>query len=237
MKYIKKVLFFTVLFVAMYACSTKKNTVINRNYHVLNTHFNILFNGKQAFKKGIEDINQGYKDDWFQQLPIEPIAFDEYKMEIPTFKNNGSGFDNNDKKEQTKAATSFERAEEKAVKAIQKHGMNIKGFERNSQIDDAYLLLGKARYYSQRFVPAIEAFNYIIANYWKGNLITETKIWRSKANIRIDNEEFAIESMKFLLYIDDTYESNISDEIKEQINTTLAMAYVKTDSLQKAKNI
>jgi hypothetical protein len=32
---------------------------------------------------------------------------------------------------------------------------------RNFQIDEAYLLLGKARYYDQRFIPALDAFNYI----------------------------------------------------------------------------
>jgi hypothetical protein len=56
----------------------------------------------------------------------------------------------------------FELAETKATKAIQKHSMNIDGRERNFQIDEAYLLLGKARYYDQRFIPALDAFNYIL---------------------------------------------------------------------------
>jgi hypothetical protein len=51
-------------------------------------------------------------------------------------------------------------AETKA-KTIQKHSMNIDGTEKNYQIDEAYLLLGKARYYDQRFIPALDAFNYI----------------------------------------------------------------------------
>jgi hypothetical protein len=54
----------------------------------------------------------------------------------------------------------FELAETKATKAI--HSMNIDGRERNFQIDEAYLLLGKTRYYDQRFIPALDAFNYII---------------------------------------------------------------------------
>jgi tetratricopeptide (TPR) repeat protein len=237
MKYIKKILLFTLLCGALYACSAKKDTVISRNYHALTSYFNILFNGEEAFEKGIEGINQGYKDDWFEQLPIEPIVFDERKITVPTFKNNspGAGFRGNNKKEVAKEAGPFERAEEKAVKAIQKHGMNIDGLERNSQIDDAYLLLGKARYYSQRFIPAIEAFNYVIANYPDANLIAETKIWRAKANIRLDNEEFAIESMRLLLFVKDTLEVDFADEIKEQANTALAMAYLKSDSLQNVK--
>jgi hypothetical protein len=28
-----------------------------------------------------------------------------------------------------------------------------------------YLLLGKARYYDQRFIPALDAFNYILYKY------------------------------------------------------------------------
>lgn len=237
MKNAQKIIIIFILFVAIYACSTKKDTVVSRNYHALTTKYNVLFNGKEAFRAGIEGINKEYKDDWFQQLPIEPIEFEEDKIAIPTFKNNGpgAGFGGSNTNEEKKELTTFEKAEEKAIKAIQKHGMNIDGIERNRQIDDAYLLLGKSRYYSQRFVPAVEAFNYVIANYPHANLIAETKIWRAKTNIRMDNEETAIESMKLLLVVRDTLEANLPNEIKEQGHTALAMAYLKSDSLQKAK--
>ena len=152
------------------------------------------------------------------------------------FDNNGpgAGFGSNEDEEK-KELTTFEKAEEKAVKAIQRHGMNIDGIERNRQIDDAYLLLGKSRYYTQRFIPAIEAFNYVIANYPQADLIAETKIWRAKANTRNDNEEIAIEAMKLLLVVRDSLETSLPDKIKEQAHTALAMAYVKSDSMQKAK--
>ena len=240
MEYIKKTVLYLVLFAVLAACSAKKDTITSRNYHAFTSYFNILFNGEEAFDKGIQEINEGYKDDWFKQLPIEPIVFDDRKMAIPILKKSGPGarFSLNKKteiSEETKNERPFDRAEEKAVKAIQKHGMHIDGLERNGQIDDAYLLLGKARYYSQRFVPALEAFNYVIANYPNASLIAETKIWRAKANIRMDNEELAIETMKLLLVVKDTLELDFSPEIKEQANTALAMAYIKSDSLQKAK--
>ena len=237
MKNAQKIIAFLVLFVAAYACSTKKDTVVSRNYNAITTKFNILFNGKEAFNKGIEEINNNYKDDWFKRLPIEPIVFEEDKIILSSFNNRGpgAGFGKN-RQEEKKELSTFEKAEEKAVKAIQAHGMNINGVERNRQIDDAYLLLGKSRYYTQRFIPAIEAFNYVIANYQQADLITETKIWRAKANTRIDNEERAIETMNLLLVVRDTLESNLSDKIKEQAHTALAMAYVKSDSMQKAKN-
>ncbi|MFY9243799.1 MAG: hypothetical protein WAO74_12315 [Polaribacter sp.] len=234
MKNTQKIFVTFIIFVLLYACGTKKDTIVSRNYQALTTKYNVLFNGKEAFNKGIEEINNKYKDDWFNRLPIEPIEFEEDKIVAPTFNGPGAGFngDNNDEKKET---TTFEKAEEKAVKAIQMHGMNINGLERNRQIDDAYLLLGKSRYYSQRFVPAVEALNYVIANYPNANLIAETKIWRAKANIRMDNKELAIEAMKLLLIIRDTLEADLPNKIKEQAYTTLAMAYVRSDTMQKAK--
>lgn len=235
MKNIKKIVIILFLFVAVYACSTKKDTVISRNFHAITTKYNVLFNGKEVLRKGVEDLNNNYKDDWFKRLPIEPIVFEEDKIAIPKFNNRpGAGFGGN-QTEEKKVLTTFEKAEEKAVKAIQRHGMNINGIEHNRQIDDAYLLLGKSRYYDQRFIPAIEAFNYVIANYPHADLIAETKIWRAKANTRIDNEETAIEAMKLLLEVRDSLEANLPDKIKEEAHTALAMAYVKSDSLQKAK--
>lgn len=238
MKYIKKILLFTLFFGAIYACSSKKDTITSRNYHAMTSYFNILFNGEVAFEEGLQGIRDSYKDDWFKQLIIEPIEFDDRKIVAPTFRNNGpgAGFGGSSKKEETKkASTPFDKAEEKAVKAIQLHGMNIEGLERNSQIDNAYLLLGKSRYYTQRFVPAVEAFNYVIANYPDADLIAETKIWRAKANIRMNNEEFAIETLNLLLKVTDTLEQDFSDLIKEKGHTALAMAYMQSDSLQKVK--
>tara|TARA_B100000787_G_scaffold158701_1_gene136295 strand:- start:1545 stop:3770 length:2226 start_codon:yes stop_codon:yes gene_type:complete len=236
LKNTQKIIAFLILFVTVYACKVTKDTVVSRNFHAITTKYNVLFNGKEAFKKGIEDINNNYKDDWFKRLPIEPIVFEENKIVLSSYNNNrpGAGFGANENEEK-KELTTFEKAEEKAVKAIQTHGMNINGIERNRQIDDAYLLLGKSRYYTQRFIPSIEAFNYVIANYPQADLIAETKIWRAKANTRNDNEEIAIEAMKLLLVVRDSLEANLPDIIKEQAHTALAMAYVKTDSLQNAK--
>lgn len=209
------------------ACSTKKDTFVARNFHVLTTKYNVLYNGKVAYDEGIKGIRDNFKDDFLAQLPIEPIKFSR--------ENNASAFSNlggpgGAFKDENAGSGPFDKAEEKAVKAIQKHSMNIYGVERNKQIDDAYLLLGKSRYFTQRFIPAIEAFNYIIAKYPKANLIHETRIWRAKSNIRIDNEEFAVETLTLLLN-----QSGLSDDIKEQAHTAMAMAYVKMDSVHLVK--
>lgn len=208
------------------SCSTRKDKWFNRTYNSVTTKYNILYNGNLAFQDGLNEINQKHKDNFWEQLQLEPITFEELKPSVAGFAGNPT-FDN--AKQDEKVLTTFEKAEEKAVKAIQLHSMNIGGRERNSQIDDAYLLLGKSRYYTQRFIPAIEAFNYVIVNYPYADLINETRIWRAKTNIRLDNDKFAIETLKIVLKSDD-----LEDRIKEEAHTALAMAYVKIDSVQSA---
>lgn len=223
---------FIIVVSSVLSCSTKKDSVINRNFHALTTKYNVLFNGQQAFEKGLKGIENNYADNFWKRLPIEPIKFDEKNAVVIKFSSPGAGFGDDKSTESSAPATPFDRAEEKAVKAIQKHSMNIRGFEKNRQIDDAYLLLGKARYYTQRFIPAIESFNYIIANYPKASLIYDTKVWRAKANIRLENEKLAIESLKLLIELDKN-EKNLTPVQRQQAYTSMAMAYEKTDTIQK----
>lgn len=222
--------FLIICFVCIFfSCSTQKNKFLNKRYHATTSKYNILFNGSVYFEKGIQSIQEKYEDNYWELLPLEPIVFEEKKTTSKDLRL-GAGF--KDDSDEEKPKSPFEKAEEKTVKTIQKHGMKIRGKERNNQIDDAYFLLGKSRYYSQRFIPAIEAFNYVIANYPDASLINETKIWRAKANLRIDNEEFAIESLKLLLKTDGI--DVIPDNIQEQAYTGLAMAYIQLDSISQA---
>lgn len=197
------------------SCSTKKDAFLNRSFHSVNTKFNILYNGEVAFQKGLKELNSKYKDDYWKRLPIEPLKVEE--LNLPGMQNK----DNSNE--------SFEKAEEKAVKAVQKHSMQIKGRERNQQIDNAYLLLGKSRYFSQRFVPALEAFNYVLNHYPNADLINDTKIWQAKTQLRLKNEEQALDMLKTLL----KKEEMLDDEIREKAHTAIAMVYTEMDSLDK----
>ena len=221
------IVFFLIVTIAFFSCSTKKDAFVNRAYNSITTKYNILYNGNLAFQEGLDQINKQHKDNFWEQLFIEPITFDEVPTSTTSFGGN-PGFPNANQKDEN-PPTPFEKAEEKAVKAIQLHSMNIGGRERNKQIDNAYLLLGKSRYYTQRFIPAIEAFNYVITNYPYADLIDETRIWRAKTNIRLDNDKLAIESLKIVLKNEE-----IEPKIKEEAHTALAMAYVKNDSIQQA---
>ncbi|WP_025743743.1 type IX secretion system periplasmic lipoprotein PorW/SprE [Aquimarina pacifica] len=164
------------------ACSRKKNKFVNRAWHDVTTKNNTLYNGRLAFDSGQEELIDSYKDNFWELLPIERMIVSE-DVRLPNEVLNQN----------------FDRAEEKAVKSIQKHSMLIDGKERNPKIDEAFLLLGKARYFEQRFVPALEAFNYILYKYPASNTINHAKVWKAKTNLRLDNNEKAIEDLNRMI--------------------------------------
>ena len=230
---VHNILGFGIVFsLVLYSCNTQKNTFVNRNVNTLKAKYNVLYNGQVAFDKGLQAISEKHEDNFWKRLEIEPITFDESEIVVPKFNSPGHGFDDDSENKTKKPSTPFDRAEDKAVKSIQKYSMNIEGYEKNSNIDDAYLLLGKSRYYTQRFIPAIEAYNYIIANYPKADLHYETRVWRAKANVRLGNEDMAIETMNLLLEILDEKEK-VSKRVQEEAYTAMAIAYAETDTIQK----
>ena len=169
----------------------------------------MLYNGKNAFEKGLEKVEGTYSDDFTNVLPIEPFSFYAEERIDDDAKPIGQ--------------SDFEEAEEKAVKSIQKHSMLIDGEEKNTQIDEAYLLLGKSRYYTKRFTPALESFEYIIKNYPSASLIYETVVWRAKSNIHSGNVNFGKKALLRLLT-----SSRLTDKVRQQAELGVVMAYEQT---------
>ncbi|MGB7394604.1 MAG: hypothetical protein WA913_09440, partial [Pricia sp.] len=185
---------------------------MNRNWHALNTKYNTLYNGNIAFEAGREELNNTYRDDYWEILPVERLEVTE-DIKLDSEDNNPN----------------FLIAEEKATKAIQKHSMDIKDQERNPQTDEAFLLLGKARYFDQRYIPALEAFNYIINKYDYSDKLAEAHIWREKVNLRLENEELAIKNLKRVFKYEMLDNQNYADA-----RAMLAQAYINEDSLSEA---
>nr|WP_238857758.1 hypothetical protein [Poritiphilus flavus] len=181
---------------------------MNRNWHALNTKFNVLYNGNIAFDQGRQELNDSYQDNYWEVLPVERLEVTE-EIKLDSEDNNPN----------------FVLAEEKATKAIQKHGMDIKDEERNPQTDEAFLLLGKARYFDQRYIPALEAFNYVLKKYVESNKLNEATIWREKTNIRLENEELAIKNLKRLMKYEDLKDQEYADA-----RAMMAQAYINLNA-------
>ncbi|MBT8270799.1 MAG: hypothetical protein KJO25_02015, partial [Bacteroidia bacterium] len=95
---------FVLSVLVLSGCSRKKDNFINRNWHAIGTEYNVLYNGNIALESGRQTLNDGYSDNYWEILPVERMqVLDE--IALPGQSKNAD----------------FERAEEKAVKAIQKH--------------------------------------------------------------------------------------------------------------------
>ncbi len=185
-------------------CSTKKDAFVNRNWHALNTKFNVLYNGNLAFEEGRTQLNNSYRDNYWEILPVERLQVSG-EVRLDSEDNNPN----------------FVRAEDKATKAIQKHSMDIQGEERNPQTDEAFLLLGKARYFDERYIPALEAFNYILRKYEQSNKLNEARIWREKTNLRLGYEELALQNLKKLFKYD-----VLTDQEYADARAVMSQAYI-----------
>ena len=170
-----------------------------------------MFNGEVAYQSGLNQAETTFDENFWEVLPVEKMSVKDFSV---------------DEDEQNR---DLERAEEKAVKAVQTHGMSIKGKEKNPLIDEAYILLGKARYYSGRFIPALEAFNYVLFKYPSSNNINTAKVWKAKTNFRLENESTAIESLNQLLQDEELL---IEDRI--EAFSTLAQIYINQNDLDLA---
>ena len=203
--------FYTAFVLFFFSCSTTKKGIFNREYHALTTKFNVLFNAKEAFEVGQAILEEAFEDNFFELLPVEPINLRGEDIDEPTL------------------IPGFNRAEEKSVKAIQKHSINLNNEQYNRKIDDAYLLLGKARYFDRRFFPALEAFNFLLKSGADQEVFAEGKIWREKTNIRLRNVELAIDNLRPLARA-----LNAKNKNYPLANATLAQAFTNLKALDSA---
>ena len=199
--------FFLAILIA--GCSRKKDKFLNKHFHSVTTKYKFLFNGNNLYAEGLSDLENDVRENFWTLLPLEKFKF--YRID------------------DEERETNFTRAEEKATLAIQKHSMNVDGKERNPIMDQAYFLLGKARYYDNRFIPALEAFNYILYKYPTSEYINKVKIWKEKINIRLDQNKYAIDNLKELLE-----EENLLIEERSLANSYLAQAFINIEQIDSA---
>jgi len=127
--------------------------------------YNILFNGEALLDEGIASLKQNYTENHWEILPaIEGFDFYIANSSPTEF---------------------FKIPEEKAIKAIQKSNKKDVAVR-----DRAYLLLGKSRFYDQRYVSAIQAFN----NIEKSFLVRE--YWKALVYMTIDQNELALKAIE-----------------------------------------
>ena len=203
----------TLLIVILFlGCSTQKNKTLNKRYHSTVSTFNVLFNGNESIKEGKESFLKSYQEDFWEILPVEPIESTNKIITVDGLENK-----------------SFLKAEEKAAKAIQKHSMLIGGVQYNPKTQEAYLMLGRARYLDQRYVQAIDAFNQVYKLNIENEVWKRSVIWKARSNIRLEQELVAVELLQELLK-----NKKNSSEIVAKAYSVLSMAYLKLNKTNEA---
>lgn len=151
------------------SCSTRKDSFKNRTYHKTTAWFNTLFNGQQAIDNRLNEAKQSHQDNYFEILKVSPYGefnLNDEAEDVTYEKNQGIGIFGRLRageilNNENSTREGYAKAEEKALKAIANHSMNINGKERNKLIARAYLMLGEARYFQGKTFQALEALEQV----------------------------------------------------------------------------
>lgn len=190
----KKIIHIIVLFAIVFlsGCSGRKNNATTRAYHAFTARYNTYYNGDLAYKQGIKTQSDGHKDNYLDQLPLLIISNKN------TRKLGGDNYD---------------RAIEKAQKAIKNHSIKRKPKRPT----------GKKLTEKQKLFYSQKEFNPFL---WK--------VWFLMANSQFRKGEFT-EAASTYIYIAKLYENN--PDIVAQARIGLAQCYTEMEWLYEAEDL
>jgi tetratricopeptide (TPR) repeat protein len=185
-----------LLFCGLISCSVEKNTALSRNFHNLTSHYNIYFNGKESYNRGIEKANTSVQND--------------YNRILDFFLYEDEGVNSS-------VSSDMQRAIDKATKVITFHSITAKpkvkegnqsardrAFynknEYNKWVDDSYMLMGKAYMYQGEFFLAAEAFKHVLVTFPEDEIRYLAMIWLSRSYLMLEEER---EAERILLALED----------------------------------
>lgn len=149
------IIIITCFSILLTRCSVEKNTATSRAYHNTTLKYNIYFNAREAYKRGINRIYSSNTDNFNEILPI---------------------FVDSKEANSSTASGEMEKAIQKSAKGIKLHSIKKKPKESgnskraiqfrnqnefNKWIDDCYLLMGKSYFLKRDFIQARHNFEYI----------------------------------------------------------------------------
>ncbi len=160
-----RIVYIFCLIVFITACTTTKNTWVNRNYHNITNRFNVRFNAEQSYLQGIKKIElQG--EDYTKLLPVFNLGDDV------THKS---------------AIADMDKCIKKSSDAINKHSMMIRGIEYCKWIDENYQLMGQSYLVKREYFTALEDFDYVSKQYKKSPTRFIARLWLTRAYGELGN--------------------------------------------------
>ena len=162
-------------------CSTNKNTSQSRWWHSFNARYNTYYNGAQAYIDGSLEKEQGNKDNFTEMIPLYTVG---------------------NKSSRELGKTNFDRAIEKAQKAIARHSIKrrpewnksrrktekdiewLNRREYNPFLWKAWMLMGRSQFYKGAFDEAAATFSYMSRLYrTQPAIYGKARAWLAKCYI------------------------------------------------------
>ena len=187
----------------IYSCDSLKS---------ISSKYNILYNGELFLNEGVNQLRESYKDDFWDVIPV--IIENNITNSLPDYPSKN-----------------FLKSEQKAIKVIQKMGDDNNSA--SEYINDAYLLLGKSRFYDKRYISSLQAFNYILKQESKSNIWFEAFYWRTLIYINLEQFDLAKSSIEKVLNGNKLTDKNLS----KIFDVLSELSYKKSDYEQLIKSL
>ncbi len=188
------------------SCSTKKNKWNRRVYHNMTSRYNVWWNGDQSAKEGEKMLRENVKDDYTGILPVFNYGTKENALSLNS---------------------QMDRAIEKSSICIQRHSMYFNGKEYVKWIDDAYLLMAKANFYKQEYIPARRTFDYVANSYKDDEITYVANLWLAKTYIETQQYPKA-ESILQSLIVSTSENDKMPKYVRNNLDLVLADYHIKT---------
>ena len=188
------------------SCSTKKNKWNRRVYHNMTSRYNVWWNGDQSAKEGKKMLRENVKDDYTGILPVFNYGTKENALSLNS---------------------QMDRAIEKSSICIQRHSMYFNGKEYVKWIDDAYLLMAKANFYKQEYIPARRTFDYVANSYKDDEITYVANLWLAKTYIETQQYPKA-ESILQSLIVSTSENDKMPKYVRNNLDLVLADYHIKT---------
>jgi hypothetical protein len=173
--------------VAMFfSCGSRKNNATSRFFNSLNSRYNVYYNGKTAFDEALKAQNEGYKENYTEQIVMFPVS-GIYREEKTT---EGGAFNRATLKGEK--AIKFYSIKEKPPRKAgwQNDPVQIKlqqQEEYNPFLKNCWLLMAEAQYYNGDFLTAAVTFSYIARHYTTDpETVAEARIWQARCYAEMD---------------------------------------------------
>lgn len=154
------------------ACSTEKNTFINRLYHGTTAKYNGLYNANELLYTSMKSYRENKKEDFFNLLPVSQVPTEEEVMGL---------------------YPAIDTAISKCKKVISLHSMpsvekpSKKNEEFNRWIDENFIAIGRAQYYRRDFEESIKNFEFVRKFFKNDPSNYHATLWIARNQLQLGN--------------------------------------------------